>query len=72
MTTPNKPNPPPTYTLQLRPEGDGPPPVIRLRSALKVLKRAFGLRCIRATEDPGQPLPRPASDLDATKTNPPF
>jgi hypothetical protein len=36
---------PTAYTLTLRAEGDGPPVAIRLRKALKVLLRSFGLRC---------------------------
>jgi hypothetical protein len=34
------------YTLTLRAEGNGPPAAIRLRKALKVMLRSFGLRCI--------------------------
>lgn len=32
-------------TITLVPEGDGPPAEVRIRGALKVLLRRFGLRC---------------------------
>jgi hypothetical protein len=38
--------PPPTFAIELRPEGPGPPPAIRLRGLLKAALRRFGLRCV--------------------------
>lgn len=47
---------PPTYTLTLRPEPDGPDrlgrePVQRLRGLLKLALRRFGLRAISVRHD---------------------
>jgi hypothetical protein len=43
-----------TYRVTLRPlpQGDGPPALVRLRKALKVLLRSFRLRAVRVEELP--------------------
>jgi len=40
----------PTFNLTLQAEPSGVPAIVRLRRALKVLKRAFGLRCVHIRE----------------------
>ncbi len=47
-------------TLEAAPS-DEAPPVIRLRSALKVLLRAFGLRCREVRDVTPRPPPLPAT-----------
>jgi hypothetical protein len=38
------------YIVTMKPEGAGPPGIIRLRRALKCLLRSFGLRAIDVRE----------------------
>lgn len=46
--------PDPRYALTLAPLPGWPtPPVVRLRGALKVLLRGFGLRCLEVSQLPG-------------------
>lgn len=50
------------WHLSFRPEGDGPPPEIRIRCLLKRAKRSHGLQCVdfSASAGPaadGRPLP---------------
>jgi hypothetical protein len=50
-------SPRPRYRLELEAKPAGVPPDVRLRRALKVLLRAFGLKCLSAREvkpDEGQ------------------
>ena len=47
----------PRFRLVLVPMPDTVPPLVRLRQALKVLRRRFGLRC-RGVEELGQHSPR--------------
>lgn len=56
--------PPPTWTVTLRPEGDGPPPAIRVRRLLKAALRAYGLRCVAVnpTTDDGGHVARPLDE----------
>ena len=54
----------PIYTVVLRPEGAGPPPVMRLKRLLKCALRAFGLRAIAVSQEDGNTLPLP-TDTDA-------
>lgn len=42
---------PATYIITVRAEGDGPPAIIRLRRAFKILLRACGVRILSAVED---------------------
>jgi hypothetical protein len=46
--------PPRDILLILRPLADEVPPAVRLRQALKVLLRAFGLRCLSVEWLPAQ------------------
>jgi hypothetical protein len=41
------------FILHLRPEGDGPPAIVRLRAALKALLRTYRLRCVSVSEQCG-------------------
>lgn len=45
----------PRYRLVLRAEADTVPATIRMRAALKMLLRSFGLRCVEIVEVPTQP-----------------
>lgn len=50
-----------TYELTLRAEGPDPrPPIIRLRSLLKLMLRGFGLRCVTIREIPADRSPQQA------------
>lgn len=40
----------PDYLIKVRPEGQGPEPVIRVRRLLKLALRVCRLRCIRIEE----------------------
>lgn len=48
------------YIIHLRPEGDGPPPEIRLKRLLKAALRSFGLRCVdlRQVDREQEPAPK--------------
>jgi hypothetical protein len=69
--TSKQPERPQAVRLTLRPLARDAPPVIRMRAALKVLLRAFGLRCTGiewlggpAVEE--VPIPAPTMTQDAT------
>ena len=51
------------WTLILRPEGDGPPAVCRVRRLLKLALRRCGLRCIEVRHDE-TPRPSHADDKE--------
>jgi hypothetical protein len=58
----NKPHPPVkphiTYNVALTADGAEPPPEVRLRRALKCLRRHFGLRCVSVVEARPDAAPR--------------
>jgi hypothetical protein len=57
VPTPEPTSPRTRYRLELEAKPAGVPPDVRLRRALKVLLRAFGLKCLSAREvkpDEGQ------------------
>jgi hypothetical protein len=55
------------YRIHLRSEPSGVPEIIRLRRALKVLLRSFGLRAIDVRTIPDEPIPAkiPAAKVPA-------
>ncbi len=58
-----------TFRLTLReePSAAGPPVYVRLRRALKILGRGFGLRCIAITEV--KPVEKNCQSLDTDADN---
>ena len=53
------PEPPPDYSIRLRPLHDSAPAAIRLRHLLKYALRGLGLRCISIKEVPRDNKPAP-------------
>lgn len=45
-----------TMTIEVVRNGDERPPIIRLRSLLKLMRRGFGLRCLEINEQSQQPV----------------
>lgn len=53
------------WTIQIQPvPGWSVPPIVRLRGALKVLLRTFGLRCVSILEDDTCDAPAGAATAD--------
>ncbi len=60
----------PDYLIRLRTEPSGVPTVVRLRRALKVLKRTFGLRCVHIEHTAQESPPMAHQGDEVSKDDP--